>query len=1018
MNRLTTWESRVRGHAMLRRIIAAIAVIAFIGPLAAHPTPAAAVGSYDNAAIADYALARLGQKFDEVSGQCRQFVNNVVWAVSGGTQSIGGGNGAFPNLAANGIEITDINALVKGDVVQFEKSTEGPLLHTFIIVSRISGNTFDVVDSNWEYALTVKEHQITFTLDGKTRRAFRFGTVGSAGSTTNFSLNSLQIGHLEIFRRDPSGAANHRWWDGGASWYGAWDSLGITIAGAPSVVSWGPDRQDVFIHGTDGAIYWQTWTRSGGRGSWKYMNGTTNNDLAVFSLQPNSLEMVIRGTDGVMYHNWSDDAGATWSGWQSLGLNILGTPAVITTGPDRQDLFVRGSDNVIYHQTWTRSGGRTNWTSMNGTTYDDIAVVSRRAGHLEAFVRGIDGVLYHSWSDDAGVTWSGWISLGIKILGKPAVVARGSDYMDVFIRGEDDVMYHLPFTPSVGWGTWKSLGGQTRFAPQVVSWGKGRLDVFHLGTDGNFYHMWWAGAVQSAWYQVGTYQYVLPQVALSPLQVVGGGIMQESGSGFTPNGQLRMSIRLPNGTYYEQALQADANGSFGYPYTTPTNAQFGHYAYHIQDLTSGLWSNTVEFDVLTGGTPTVSVSPVSGSWGTLFHQPGAGFTPNGQVTLEFTYPDGSLHTSTVTADANGSYTNDYTMPVMALIGQYSYRALDLTRNTWSTAVTFKVDSIMGFSIAGQVRDSSGSNLANVSVSDGVDSVATDSNGRYMFIGLKEGSYTLTPTKSGCTFTPTSRSITVPLDTSDHNFTATCSGSPTPNLPPNRPTLLAPTNGSSSSTTTAPTFTWQDGGDPDNGPQATRTFRVRLSGLDGTVVAESDWLSGTNWTPPALQAGTYQWQVKAFDGVTESALTAAWNLTIATGSTPPAPYFTSNYTVGKPGSVFVLTAGNLPAGAPATIAIRRPGMSDFVTLASVAVPAGGTLVFVLDIEASAAPGVYTVRITVGGAQPSDATARTQAVLTLEQPLTIAAAADLHTDPPPTGVPVVTLSHQVYLPLVKR
>ena len=1016
MNRLITWESRVGGHAMLHRIIAAIAVIAFIGPLAAHPTPAAAVGSYDNAAIADYALARVGQW----GGQCRQFVNDVVWAVSGGTQSIGGGNGAFPNLAANGIEITDINALVKGDVVQFENSPQFAWLHTFIIVSRVSGNTFNVVDSNWDVGSGNNEiihaHQINFTLDPATRRAFRFGAVGSTGSTGNFALLSMQVGHLEIFRRDPSGAANHRWWDGGASWYGAWDSLGITIAGAPSVVSWGPDRQDVFIHGTDGAINWQTWTRSGGRSSWKYMNGTTNNDMAVFSLQPNSLEMVIRGTDGVMYHNWSDDAGATWSGWQSLGINILGTPAVITTGPDRQDLFVRGTDNVVYHQTWTRTGGRTNWTSMNGTTYDDIAVVSPQPGHLVAFVRGTDGYLYHSWSTDAGVTWSAWQGLGHKLLGKPAVVSSAPDRTDVVVRGDDDVMYHLAYTSS-GWGAWESLGGQTKFAPQVLSWGKGRLDVFHLGTDGNFYHMWWAGAVQSAWYQVGTYQYVLPQVALSPLQVVGGGIMQESGSGFTPNGQLRMSIRLPNGTYYEQALQADANGSFGYPYTTPTNAQFGHYAYHIQDLTSGLWSNTVEFDVLTGGTPTVSVSPVSGSWGTLFHQPGAGFTANGQVTLEFTYPDGSLHISTVTADASGNYINDYTMPAMALIGQYRYRALDLTKNTWSTPVTFTVAQPQLFSIAGQVRDSSGSNLAGVSVSNGVNSAVTDLNGRYMFLNLQASSYTLTPTKSGCTFTPMSRAITVPLDTSDQNFTATCSGAPTPNLPPNRPTLLSPTNGSTATTTT-PTFTWQDGGDPDNGPQATRTFRVSLFGLDGTVVATSDWLSGTSWTPPALQAGTYQWQVKAFDGATESALTAAWNLTIATGSTPPAPYFTSDYTVGKPGSAFVFTAGNLPAGASATIAIRRPGMSDFITRASVAVPTGGTLVFVLDIEASAAPGVYTVRITVGGAQPSDTTARTQAVLTLEQPLTIAAAADLHTDPPPTGVPVFTFSNKVYLPLLLR
>ena len=151
----------------------AILLTAAVGLLAALPATAAAVGSYDNAAIANYALARVGQQ----GGQCRQFVNDVVWAVSGHTQNIGGGNGAFANLAANGIEITDINSLVKGDVVQFENSPVITPLHTFIIVSRASGNTFNVVDSNWVAFEKVGTHQITFTLDSRTRRAFRFGTV-------------------------------------------------------------------------------------------------------------------------------------------------------------------------------------------------------------------------------------------------------------------------------------------------------------------------------------------------------------------------------------------------------------------------------------------------------------------------------------------------------------------------------------------------------------------------------------------------------------------------------------------------------------------------------------------------------------------------------------------------------------------------------------------------------------------------------------------------------------------------
>ena len=623
----------------------------------------------------------------------------------------------------------------------------------------------------------------------------------------NFSLNSLQVGHLEIFRRDPSGAANHRWWDGGASWFGAWDSLGININGTPSVVSWGPDRQDVFVHASDGSIYHQIWTRSGGRGPWIPMNGTTNDDMTVFSLQPGHLEVLVNG-GGILYQNWSNDSGATWSGWQGLGLYILGTPTVITTGPDRQDLFVHGSDNVIYHQTWTRSGGRTTWTPM-GTTYDDIAVISPQPGDLVVFVRGTDGYLYHSWSTDTGTTWSGWVGLGIKLIGKPSVVSWGPDRSDVFVRGEDDVMYHLTYTSSVGWGSWESLGGQTKFAPQAISWGNGRLDVFHIGLDGNFYHKWWTGSLQSAWYQVGTYQYVPPQIILAPLQLTRGTQMSENGSGFTPNGQLHMSILLPDGTYYEQALQADANGSFANPYTMPTTAGIGHYAYRIQDLTTGVWSNTVEYDVLAL-TPTVSVTPGSGPIGTMFNQPGAGFTPNGQVSLEFTYPDGSLHTSIVTANASGSYTNDYTMPSTALLGTYSYHALDVTSNTWSTTVTFVVEAPATYSVSGYVTDSSNVGLAGVTITDGTRNAATDSSGNYTLSGVPSGSYTLTPSLNGYSFSPASLSVSVSGNVTGQNFTGTPTAIATP-LPTAMPsptaTPLPPTaTPSPTATATPPTGT--------------------------------------------------------------------------------------------------------------------------------------------------------------------------------------------------------------------
>ncbi len=51
---------------------------------------------------------------------------------------------------------------------------------------------------------------------------------------------------------------------------------------------------------------------------------------------------------------------------------------------------------------------------------------------------------------------------------------------------------------------------------------------------------------------------------------------------------------------------------------------------------------------------------------------------------------------------------------------------------------------------------------------------TDSDGEYVAAVLEEGSYTLTPSKTGCDFSPASIEVSVPPNQANHNFVATCS----------------------------------------------------------------------------------------------------------------------------------------------------------------------------------------------------------------------------------------------------
>lgn len=169
-----------------------VAASVAVAPMAA---PAAAVGTYDNATIADKALTYWSgsnterasgaaacndaQKPGDSGGQCRAFVNCIVWMASNHSQNLGGASYFQPFLAAGGTEITDVNQLSKGDIVQ--KYVSDSDLHTFVIVSKMTNGQYMVVDSNHWSDETVGYYARSVTLNS-TNRAFRMGTVNGTGS--------------------------------------------------------------------------------------------------------------------------------------------------------------------------------------------------------------------------------------------------------------------------------------------------------------------------------------------------------------------------------------------------------------------------------------------------------------------------------------------------------------------------------------------------------------------------------------------------------------------------------------------------------------------------------------------------------------------------------------------------------------------------------------------------------------------------------------------------------------------
>jgi hypothetical protein len=126
---------------------------------------------------------------------------------------------------------------------------------------------------------------------------------------------------------------------------------------------------------------------------------------------------------------------------------------------------------------------------------------------------------------------------------------------------------------------------------------------------------------------------------------------------------------------------------------------------------------------------------------------------------------------TVTTDANGNFTfsnvrsGSYTIAPQippSMVGMsFNPASYNVTVNT--TNLT-NINFTAFFTVSGKVTTSSNVAMPNVLVrlntSTSSTSVLTDSSGNYKFSNVRSGNYTVTPSQSGKTFSPTSKSVSV------------------------------------------------------------------------------------------------------------------------------------------------------------------------------------------------------------------------------------------------------------------
>jgi C1A family cysteine protease len=274
----------------------------------------------------------------------------------------------------------------------------------------------------------------------------------------------------------------------------------ITVASSPAVTAQNANSLDLFVNGSDGALYQKYWTGTTWTTSTS-LGGNLTSDPAATSRAPGYMDVFMRGTDGALWSRNTTNNGTTWNAWYSIGGQILpGTgPAVCERGLNSLDVFVQGTDHVLYYTHWdgtTWSG----WKSLGPGLTSSPGVTSQANGKIDVFVRGTDNAIWYR--EYSGTSWSNWIGLGGQVASGtgPAACSWGTGRLDVFVQGTDGVLYQKTWTGS-SWSGWQSLSGKLTSSPAATSPASGAIDVVVRGTDNGLWQKTYKGG-WSGWTSV------------------------------------------------------------------------------------------------------------------------------------------------------------------------------------------------------------------------------------------------------------------------------------------------------------------------------------------------------------------------------------------------------------------------------------------------------------------------------------------------------------------------------------
>ena len=202
--------------------------------------------------------------------------------------------------------------------------------------------------------------------------------------------------------------------------------------------------------------------------SWENLGGSfQGNPFGVFGYD-GRVEVFVRGTDNALWFTAQTSPGGGWTPLVSLGGVIISNPTAVVDSTGHIAVFAVGSDTAV----WTRSqitariDNYSDWTSIGGSSTSDLAVVQtppvdNAVPTAYLFMRGPDNALWYNRTNEVSGPWGSWFSLGGSLASAPGAGANVNGQATVLVRGGDNALWYrqAEFPGATIFNDWATLGG-------------------------------------------------------------------------------------------------------------------------------------------------------------------------------------------------------------------------------------------------------------------------------------------------------------------------------------------------------------------------------------------------------------------------------------------------------------------------------------------------------------------------------------------------------------------------------